>query len=123
MNFIADAHISVAICDFLVRAGHDCIHAERISPGLSDAEILQLAVDQNRIILTSDKDFGELVFRHGFPALGVILLRFDVATESERFDLFQKYWPVIETSVSGHFVVATNRRVKRTQLPGQGNSN
>jgi len=84
---------------------------------MSDADLLKMAVEQRRVILTADKGFGELVFRQRVSAVGVILLRFRVPSEPERTALFQAHWPIIERSVPGHFVVATNRRVRRTPLP------
>ena len=116
MKFLANAHISRAILAFLQQAGHDCVHAELIGPGLADEALLNMAVAQQRVILTADKDFGELVFRRRIPAVGVILLRLRAPSEADRLALFQRHWPSIERAVVGHFVVATNRRVRRSPL-------
>jgi predicted nuclease of predicted toxin-antitoxin system len=120
MKLLANAHISRAICGFLDSAGHDCVHAELLSPGLPDEEVLRRALTEERVILTADKDFGELVFRRLLPVCGVILLRFRVPSEAERLALFQRHWPVIERNVPGHFVVATSRAVRRSPLPRPG---
>lgn len=117
MKLLADAHISLAICDFLKSLQHDCVHAEQVSPGMTDAAILRLATQESRVVLTADKDFGELIYRQRTPAVGVVLLRFRVAAESDRTELFKSHWPAIEKAVTGHLVVATNRRVRRTPLP------
>ncbi|MGD2108793.1 MAG: DUF5615 family PIN-like protein [Phycisphaerae bacterium] len=117
MRLLADANISRALYGFLESAGHDCIHAETLSPGLSDDELLHMAVDEERTILTADKDFGELVFRRLLTVPGVILLRLHVPSEAERVALFEEHWPVIERCSPGHFVVVTNRSVRRTPLP------
>ncbi len=120
MKLPANAHISRAICGFLESAGYDCVHAELLSPGLPDEELLRIAVTQERIVLTADKDFGELVFRRLLPVTGVILVRFRVPSEAERLAVFQRHWPVIERSVPGHFVAVTNRTVRRSPLPPPG---
>jgi predicted nuclease of predicted toxin-antitoxin system len=117
MNLLANAHISRAILGFLQSTGHDCLHAELVSPGMPDEELLRVAVQQQRVILTADKDFGDLVYRRCIPAVGVILLRIHAATEAERLTLFQSHWAAVERSVEGHFVVVTNRRVRRSPLP------
>lgn len=117
MKLLANAHISRAIFEFLQSVGHDCVHAEVLSSGLADEELLRIAVDQKRIILTTDKDFGDLVFRRRVPAVGVILLRLHAATEAERLRLLQLHWSAVERSVEGHFVVISNRRVRRSPLP------
>jgi len=46
--------------------------------GATDDAILERAFTEHRVLLTEDKDFGELVFRLGRPARGIVLLRFDV---------------------------------------------
>ncbi len=117
MKFLANAHISRMLCGFLQSAGHDCAHAELRSPALPDEELLRIVVTEARIILTADKDFGDLVFRRLLAVPGVILLRLRVPSEAERLALFQRHWPVIERSVPGHFVVVTNRAVRRSPLP------
>jgi len=117
MRLLANAHISRLIFEFLCEEGHDCVHAERVRAGMADDALLRLAVDQRRVVITADKDFGELVFRRMMPAIGVILLRFRVPTEAERLKLFHKHWPAVERNAEGHFVVVTNRRVRRTPLP------
>lgn len=117
MKILANAHISRLMFDYLRTEGHDCLHAELEASGMSDDDLLAMAVEQQRVIFTADKDFGELVFRRMVPAVGVILIRFRVPTEAERFDLFRKHWPTIERCAQGHFVVVTDRRVRRTPLP------
>ncbi|HLR24928.1 MAG TPA: DUF5615 family PIN-like protein [Fodinibius sp.] len=60
--------------------GHDLnIKAIReIQPGLSDKQVLKLATEENRTILTHDSDYGELIFKYGFkPKAGVIYFRLD----------------------------------------------
>ncbi len=116
MKVLADAHVSRSMVAFLEQLGHDVLSAGRLAPRLPDREIMRIAAEQGRVILTADKDFGGLVFLEGLPAEGVILIRFTVPSESERVDLLRKYWPVIEASVKGHFVVVTDRAVRRTPL-------
>ncbi len=117
MKLLANAHISRLMFDFLSSAGHDCRHAELVAPGMPDDVLLELAVGERRVILTADKDFGELIFRRALPAFGVVLLRLRAPGEVDRCALFRKHWPVIEQCAEGHFVVVTNRRVRRTPLP------
>ncbi len=120
MKLLANAHISRAIWGYLQSAGHDCVHAELLAPGLPDDELLRIALAEQRIILTADKDFGELVFRRLLAVPGVILLRLRVPSEAERLALFQRHWPAVAGAVAGHFVVVTNRAVRRSPLPPPG---
>lgn len=117
MKLLANAHVSRMMVEFLLQEGHDCVHTDVIQPGMTDQAILKLAVEERRIIITADKDFGELVFRRLVPAVGVILLRLRASSEQERMMLLRKNWPSIASCVEGHFVVVNNRSVRRTPLP------
>jgi hypothetical protein len=84
---------------------------------LPDDELLRIAVSEQRVILTADKDFGELVFRRLIPAVGVILLRLRAPTELDRLALFSTHWPRVSAGAVGHFVVVTNRLIRRSPSP------
>jgi predicted nuclease of predicted toxin-antitoxin system len=60
MRFLADENFPGAAVDALTRAGHDVIWVGAISPGTSDAEILEWAARESRTVLTFDKDFGQI---------------------------------------------------------------
>jgi predicted nuclease of predicted toxin-antitoxin system len=55
--------------------GHDVLYLAELSPSITDEEVLQQANDRGALLVTSDKDFGELVFRQGRAHPGVVLLR------------------------------------------------
>jgi predicted nuclease of predicted toxin-antitoxin system len=90
MNFLGDAHVSTAMVEMLARHGHYCTHANALPPAMTDIEVLKLAAEQNRIILTQDKDFGSLVFVHRLPSTGVLLIRVDAAAEADRVARVEK---------------------------------
>jgi predicted nuclease of predicted toxin-antitoxin system len=75
MRFLADES-----CDFAVvralRAAGDVLCISESTPRAEDAEVIGLALHEERILLTEDKDFGRLVYSHGQQTLGVIFLRF-----------------------------------------------
>ena len=56
-------------------AGHTVLYTAEAAAGLTDSEVLELANRQDALLLTADKDFGELVFRLGQVHTGVVLLR------------------------------------------------
>ena len=116
MKFYLDAHISRVMWEYLVGLGHDCAHAGLLPPSTSDEDVLRAAVADGRVVVTADKDFGELVFRRKLPSVGVVLLRLTPPTEAERFELFKTVWPRVEASVRGYFVVVTDRLIRRTPL-------
>lgn len=117
MKLLADAHIGKLIVNFFEKLGHDVMQAASFPPKTADEEILRIAVEQRRVVVTSDKDFGELVYRLGKPAAGIILLRINVQTEQERLQVIERFWNRIEPVVLGFFVVVTEKTVRRSPLP------
>ena len=67
MRFLADENIPGDAVTELETAGHDIVWVRTVAPGSKDEDILALAVREERIILTFDKDFGELAWRTGLP--------------------------------------------------------
>ena len=116
MRFLADAHISHAIVTFVRNDGHDCTEAAYLPPRFSDFDVLALAVAEQRIVLTADKGFGELVFRDGLAVPGVVLIRMPDGSESDRVEILTRFWPEILLRVLGHFVTVTPVRVRSRPL-------
>ena len=75
MQFIVDESTGAAVVAYLRGAGHDVVAVAEIMRQAADDSILELALSQGRILITNDKDFGELVFRSGQSHHGVLLLR------------------------------------------------
>jgi len=63
MNFLADESIDKQIVDALREKGYEVGYVAQMDPGISDNEVLSLANKEKTILLTADKDFGELIFR------------------------------------------------------------
>ena len=76
MRFVADESCDFAVVRALRSAGHDVLAVAEISPRAGDDEVLKLARDNRRVLLTEDKDFGELVYAEGQQSCGVVLFRF-----------------------------------------------
>jgi predicted nuclease of predicted toxin-antitoxin system len=74
MKILVDAHIGRLIVKFLEQMGHDVLRAATFPPKTPDLEILRIAIADNRVVMTSDKDFGELVFRLMQPVPGSFFL-------------------------------------------------
>lgn len=112
MRFLADVNIEAMLVRWLRAEGHDVVWATELPPSIPDDELLTLANDEGRVLLTYDRDFGELIFsRHGLSE-GIILLRFDAALQAERLNLLQRQWRSIAGRAAGHFAVVTDRRLR-----------
>lgn len=75
MNLLADEGVDRAIVERLRNDGHDVLYVAELSPSITDEEVLQRANDRGALLVTADKDFGELVFRQARAHPGVVLLR------------------------------------------------
>jgi predicted nuclease of predicted toxin-antitoxin system len=83
VRFLADENCDSEIVRSLQRDGHDVLSVSDISPRAEDAEVIELAVRDKRILLTEDKDFGQLVYAHGAKGLGVIFLRYPISARRQ----------------------------------------
>ena len=63
MNFVGDESVDQQIVAQLREEGHAVQYIVETGPGASDADVLELAKRKGMILLTADKDFGEMVFR------------------------------------------------------------
>lgn len=116
MKFFADENMPREIIEWLRMSGHDVIYAAETDPGVADTAWLNFAERDERILLTADKDFGELIFRDKMNTHGVILLRLFHLTVQDVLARVQSVWSVIESRLQGHFVVVTERRVRSRRI-------
>lgn len=75
MTFLCDEDVEVAIVERLRADGHEVEYVAEQSPGLSDKQVLERSNQLGAPLVTTDKDFGELVFRQERVHAGVVLLR------------------------------------------------
>jgi len=76
MRFLADENFPGAAVAALEVAGHDIVWVRRAAPGATDVEVLAWAAREQRILLTFDKDFGELAKGSTLPSeCGIVLFR------------------------------------------------
>jgi predicted nuclease of predicted toxin-antitoxin system len=77
VNLVADEGVGVdrPVVARLRQDGHDVVYVAELSPSVADEEVLQQANARSAVLLTADKDFGELVFRQGLVHSEVVLLR------------------------------------------------
>jgi predicted nuclease of predicted toxin-antitoxin system len=75
LDLVADENVDAPIVATLRAAGHRIVYVQELDPGIDDDQVLDLANQSGALLLTSDKDFGELVFRQGLVHAGVILYR------------------------------------------------
>jgi len=84
MNFLADEGIDKQIVVRLRQEGYSVSYVAEMEPGISDDVILDLANKEGSLLLTADKDFGDLVFRLGRLSAGVVLIRLAGLTPAKK---------------------------------------
>jgi predicted nuclease of predicted toxin-antitoxin system len=77
VRWLADECVAATVVARLRMAGHEVAYAAEISPAASDTDAISFAHHENRLLLTEDKDFGELVFRWNGEVPGLVLIRID----------------------------------------------
>lgn len=76
MRFLADESCDARIISALRRIGHDVVAIAESSPAASDSDVLSRSRNERRILITEDRDFGQLVFASGLSAeAGILFLR------------------------------------------------
>jgi predicted nuclease of predicted toxin-antitoxin system len=84
MRFLANENFPGAAVTALRAAGHDVVWVRTEAPGIADHDVLALAEREQRILLTFDKDFGQLAHGSALPlACGVVLFRIAMPNPSE----------------------------------------
>jgi predicted nuclease of predicted toxin-antitoxin system len=117
MRLLANENFPGDAVEALRGRGHDVAWIRTDAPGTSDVEVLAHAQRENRIVVTFDKDFGELAFRARLPASsGIILLRISTPSAAH---VTRVVVAAIEsrTDWAGHFSVVEDNRIRMTPLP------
>ena len=116
MRFLADENFLGDAVMELQASGHDIAWIKTVSPSADDREVLHRAEIEQRILLTFDKDFGELAWRYGLPATcGIVLfrLRMQVPATIGR-SIAEKISK--RTDWAGYFSVVEPARIRRRRL-------
>jgi len=118
MKFLLDENVEFRIARFLQDHGHDVTTIAVDYPqALPDPDVLAIAVSEQRILLTNDRDFGELIVRHKHPHAGVIYLRLPPEMPIE--EKIERFGVVLAMSTPlPHFLTLTPKRI-RVRKPQQ----
>lgn len=87
MKILADESVDVDIVTRLRLDRHDVGYVAEMNPGIMDEEVLILASEESTLLLTADKDFGELIFRQGYVKRGIVLYRLFGLSRTEKAEI------------------------------------
>jgi predicted nuclease of predicted toxin-antitoxin system len=120
MKFLADESLEARLVEFLREQGHDVLFVAELSRGIPDTEVLALANGAARVLLTNDKDFGELTFLQRQAHHGIVLRRFQTESLAIKQNCLSRLLQARATVLPTSFTVVTERqiRVRRLGLAG-----
>lgn len=115
-TFLADEHFPISSTYLLRALGYEVAAIVEDSPGVKDIEVMARAAQEQRVILTFDRDYGELIYRLRLPTpAGVIHLRFIPATPEEAGQRLS--FLLRATSVDGYYTVVDGNQIRQRKLP------
>ncbi|MGE5340952.1 MAG: DUF5615 family PIN-like protein [Candidatus Omnitrophota bacterium] len=111
-KFLADECFSFLLTATLRDRGYDVLWVGEINPGIDDTEVFEISRKDGRIILTEDKDFGELAIRFGHKAKGIILLRIDPEKIELRERMILELFKNFPDKLEGHLITIDDEKFR-----------
>ena len=112
LKFLVDVGVSKKVERWFLNQGYDIKSVRDINPRMLDKEILRIAVSEKRMVITMDKDFGELVYNSGLPHAGVLLLRLEEATSDEKVEIVKNILEKYSDKLLNNFCVFKDWRLR-----------
>ena len=117
MNVVADEGVDGPVVQRLRDDGHAVIYVAELSRGVTDDDVLRQANDRNALLVTADKDFGELVFRQRLVHSGVLLLRLEGLTNATRAGVVAEVFREHGAELRGSFSVISPGQIRIRRAP------
>lgn len=117
LRFLIDECTGTRVAGWLREEGYQVFSVYEEARGINDESIVKKAFDENWILITNDKDFGEKVYREKFSHRGIILLRLRDERSANKIDVLKRLFSVYLQRIPNSFVVVTETQVRfRTKL-------
>lgn len=116
MRLLADESVDFGIVRALRQADYDVVAVVETGPGISDREVAARAYEDSRVLLTEDKDFGQLVYATGTLAHGVIFIRYPAKMRAEMIRAVLEVVDKFGDRIVGSFTVVHPRKVRFSRL-------
>jgi predicted nuclease of predicted toxin-antitoxin system len=117
MRFLADESCDFRVIRALRAAGHDVVAVAEVAAGAEDGAIIEMAMNQGRIFVTEDRDFGQLVYAAARRGQGVILLRFPSNARADLPTIVTHLVAEHEDKLAERFVVVQPGRIRFGAVP------
>ena len=112
MVIVADESVDFSLVNALRKAGYDVTAIIETNPGINDQQVLSIANKINALLITEDKDFGELTFRLRLNHRGVLLIKLSDLPRNERIELASKTIQLHIGKLKNKFSVLTKQGIR-----------
>lgn len=116
MRFIVDECTGPKVAQWLREQGHDVLSVHDDARSSSDTDVLNIACADQRILITNDKDFGELIFRERSKHFGIVLLRLQDERSHAKIDALSRLLQDHADDLANHFVVVTEKLIRISKI-------
>ena len=121
MRLLADENVPAPSVALLRSAGHDVAYVAESRPGIPDHEVAEWGHVEARVVVTFDRDLGELLVRRRAPLpTGLVLLRFVPATPVHTGEIIATLIERSDLTLLGRLTVVDSRKVRQRPLTGTG---
>lgn len=112
LRFLVDESVSGDVIEYLRSSGYDVVAIVEVAKGARDQVILIRAVNEERILITIDKDFGDLVFHSGQSHVGVLLFRLKDETGSNQVRVLSSVLDRYAGRLPGQFAILRDESIR-----------
>lgn len=112
MRFLVDECTGPKVAEWLRSAGHEVFSVFDEAQGMADVDVLEKALSENWILITNDKDFGEMVFRERREHHGIIFLRLEDERSGNKIEVLRHLLESYSEKLPDQFVTATETKVR-----------
>ena len=112
MRFLVDECTGSKVAEWLRDANYEVFSVFDEARGMTDDDILAKALTENWILITNDKDFGEMVFRERRTHHGVVFMRLDDERATNKIEVLRRLLKGYAEKLPEQFVVVTETKVR-----------
>lgn len=112
LKFLADESLEYSIVLWLRKQNYDVISITEDFPSIEDEKVLEKATQEGRIIITNDKDFGDLIFLYQLPHKGVILLRFKTEKVETKIKFLNSFLKNYSNKIKNRFTSIDESKIR-----------
>jgi predicted nuclease of predicted toxin-antitoxin system len=112
MRFLVDECTGTKVAHWLRKEGYEVFSVYEEARGITDDTIIKKAFEENWILITNDKDFGEKVYREKYPHRGIIFMRLQDERSVNKISVLQRLLSMYLQKIPNSFVVVTETQVR-----------